>query len=139
MGELSTLQVGNFDNLVSMAVFGSYGTKYWSRNRSDIDILVLIKYRRSVMDEFVMEEILEPILKEHFKYDKIHLTFLNMSEYDSVFARQYIESKDKLIIDPVKELDFRLYVNKFLRENHWLIERIEKDRKLMEENNVTIL
>ncbi|MBW6409350.1 nucleotidyltransferase domain-containing protein [Clostridium weizhouense] len=130
---LSDLKINNIDNLISLAVFGSYGTKYWINGKSDIDILVLMEKRQDIMDEFDLEEILEPILESYFKYDKIHLTFINMRDYDSIFARQYIDSDDKLIVNDFKEIDFRLYINKYLRENDWLIKKIKKDNKLMEE------
>ncbi|WP_394814142.1 nucleotidyltransferase domain-containing protein, partial [Phocaeicola dorei] len=34
------------ENIVSMAVIGSYNTKFWIKNRSDIDVLILIKSKR---------------------------------------------------------------------------------------------
>lgn len=132
---LKDLRIKHIDNLISMAVFGSYETKYWIKNKSDIDILVLMEKREDIMDEFDLEDILEPILKEYFQYDNIHFTFMCMKDYDTVFARQYIDSRDKLIINKFKEIDFRLYVNKYLRENQWLIERIKRDTKLMEGKN----
>lgn len=132
---LKNLIIGKRDNLIALCLFGSYGTKYWIEGKSDIDILVLMKKRDDVMDEFDLEDELEPILKSYFEYDKIHLTFINMKDFDSIFARQYIDSEDKLIIDEFKEIDFRLYVNKFMRENENLINRIDRDNKLMEEYN----
>ncbi|HCW52419.1 nucleotidyltransferase domain-containing protein [Clostridium sp. SM-530-WT-3G] len=132
---LKNLRIKNIDNLISLAIFGSYETKYWIENKSDIDILVLMEKREDIMDEFDLEDILEPILKEYFEYENVHLTFISMRDYDTIFARQYIDSSDKLVVDEFKEIDFRLYVNKYLRENKWLIERIKKDTKLMEEKN----
>lgn len=137
---LKDLKLKKIKNLISLATFGSYGTKYWTENRSDIDILVLMEKREDIMDEFDLEEVLEPILERFFESGKIHLTFMNMRDYDTVFARQYLDSKNKIILNEFKEIDFRLYVNKFLRENDWLIKRIERDNKLMEGNRgVTIL
>ncbi len=130
---LKDLKIEKIDNLISLATFGSYETKYWRMGKSDIDILVLMEKREDVMDEFDLEETLMPILESYFEYDKIHLTFINMKDYDSVFARQYLDSNDKLIMNEFKEIDFRLYVNKYLRENEWLRKKIEKDIKLMEE------
>ena len=132
---LKNLRIKNIDNLISLAIFGSYETKYWIENKSDIDILVLMEKREDIMDEFDLEDILEPILKEYFEYKNVRLTFISMRDYDTIFARQYIDSSDKLVVDEFKEIDFRLYVNKYLRENKWLIERIKKDTKLMEEKN----
>ncbi|WP_315081367.1 nucleotidyltransferase domain-containing protein [uncultured Clostridium sp.] len=130
---LKNLKIKDIRNLISLAVFGSYRTKYWVSGRSDIDILVLMEKREDVMDEFDLEETLQPILEDYFEYDKIHLTFINMRDYDGIFARQYLESDDKLIINDFKEIDFRLYVNKYLRENQWLIEKVQQDMKLMED------
>lgn len=130
---LKELKIEKIDNLISLAIFGSYETKYWMSGRSDIDILVLMEKREDVMDEFDLEETLLPILESYFEYDKIHLTFINMRDYDSIFARQYLDSDDKLIINELKEIDFRLYVNKYLRENEWLIKKIKEDTKIMED------
>lgn len=131
---LKDLKIEKIDNLISLAIFGSYRTEYWKEGRSDIDILVLMEKRNNVMDEFDLEEKLDPILRLYFEYDKIHLTFINIKDYDTVFARQYLDSNDKLIINDFKEIDFRLYVNKYLRNNEWLIKREKTDTKLMEEN-----
>ena len=136
---LKDLELQQIENLISLAVFGRYETKYWIVDKSDIDILVLMEKRENIMDELDLEEVLEPILKEYFQYKNIHLTFINMRDYDSIMARQYIDSRDKLIINKYKEIDFRLYVNKYLRENKWLIDRIKRDTKLMEENNGGVL
>ena len=132
---LKDLKLKNIENLISLAVFGSYGTRYWINNKSDIDILVLMESRVDITDEFELEEKLEPILKEYFEYDEIHFTFINMRDYDSIFARQYIDSHDKLIINKFKEIDFILYVNKYLRNNDWLIRKEKEDTKLLEDKN----
>ena len=115
--KLKDLKIKVIDNIISLAIFGSYSTEYWRENSSDIDILVLMKKRNDVMDEFDLEDELIPVLQKHFNYDKIHLTFMNMRDFDTVFARQYLDSEDKLIIDELKEIDFRLYVNKYIRNN----------------------
>lgn len=131
---LNDLKISTIENLISLAIFGSYRTKYFVKNKSDIDILVLMDYRDDITDEFELEDKLIPILRKYFNYDDIHLTFISMRDYDTIFARQYIDSDDRLVINKYKEIDFRLYVNKYLRENDWIIQKIKCDTKLMEED-----
>lgn len=38
-----------------------------------------------------------------------------MNEFDTDFAREYLKSSNKVIYDFEKEIDFRLYVNKYIR------------------------
>lgn len=40
--------------------------------------------------------------------------------------------------DEFSEIDFRLYINKFMRENENLINSIDRDNKLLEEYNSSI-
>ena len=133
--EIKNLKINKINNLISLAIFGSYGTQYWREGYSDIDVLVIMEKREDIMDEIELEEELIPILREYFKYYNIHLTFINMKEFDSIFARQYLECEDKLIVDEFKEIDFRLYVNKYLRNNKWLENKIKKDNKMLEDIN----
>ena len=81
--------------------------------------------------EFELEDKLLPLLEEFYKYNNIQLTFLYLNEFDSNFAKCYIDSKDKLILDINKEIDFRMYVNKYLRNNEWLDLLIKKDTELI--------
>lgn len=80
---LKDLRLNKIDNLISLATFGSYGTKYWRNGSSDIDIFILMFKREDIMDE----------------------------------------------------IDFRLYVNKYLRENEWLIRKTREDTKFLEDVN----
>lgn len=131
---LKDLNLKKIDNLISLAVFGSYETEYFREGFSDIDIFVLMKNRKDIMDEIEIEDEILPILQEYFNYDNIHLTFLTMRDYDTRLANQYIDSEDKLIVDKFNEIDFRLYVNKYLRENGWRIKRAREYNKFLEEN-----
>lgn len=56
------------------------------------------------------------------KGNNIHLTFIYMNEFANSLALEYIRSSDKLIFDFNKEIDFRLYVNKYRRNNQWIEE-----------------
>lgn len=128
---LKELEITIKDNIIALALFGSYNTNHWIKNKSDIDILVLLNERKGISFEFELEDKLIPILEEFYRYDNIQLTFLYINEFDSPFAKCYIDSKDKLILDTNKEIDFRLYVNKYLRNNEWLDSLLKEDTKLL--------
>ena len=127
---LNELNFEDKDNIIALALFGSYNTEQWIRNKSDIDILVLLNEKKGVNFEFDLEDKLIPLLQKFYEYDNIHLTFLYLNEFDSIFANCYIYSKDKVIFDMNKEIDFRLYVNKYLRNNEWLDSLIKRDTEL---------
>lgn len=113
---------------------------FWIEGKSDIDILVVLESKKDVSFEFNLEDELTPLLQEYFSYDNIHLTFIYMNEFESPLAMEYINSKNKLIIDPIKEIDFRLYINKFKRNNKWLEDLIDKDNEILRsEKNDTLL
>lgn len=129
---LKELDIKDKDNIIALALFGSYNTEQWIKYKSDIDILVLLNERKGVSFEFELEDKLIPLLEKFYKYDNIQLTFLYLNEFDSIFAKCYIESKDKVIFDINKEIDFRLYVNKYLRNNEWLNSLIKEDTGCLE-------
>ena len=132
---LREFEIKNKDNIIALALFGSYNTEAWIKNKSDIDVLILLNEKRDVSFEFELEDELIPSLEKFFKYNNIHLIFLYINEFDSYLARCYIDSKDKIIIDYNREIDFRLYVNKYLRNNEWLDYLIKEDTKLLRREN----
>ncbi|WP_105177321.1 nucleotidyltransferase domain-containing protein [Clostridium cagae] len=129
--DIKDLKIDDTDNIIALAVFGSYNTENFIENRSDIDILILLNERRGVEFEFKLEDELISKLEDFFSYDNIHITFLYLNEFDSDLAKCYIESKNKIILDFNKEIDFRLYVNKYLRNNDWLNKLIKHDTELL--------
>ncbi|NFG41551.1 hypothetical protein FC789_10215 [Clostridium botulinum] len=129
--DIKDLKIDDTDNIIALAVFGSYNTENFIENRSDIDILILLNERRGVEFEFKLEDELLSKLEDFFSYDNIHITFLYLNEFDSDLAKCYIESKNKIILDFNKEIDFRLYVNKYLRNNEWLNKLIKHDTELL--------
>lgn len=141
MLNLDKLLIPQNENIIALATFGSYGTDYWIKNKSDIDIFVLTSPLKNISEEFDLEDDLLPVLEGYFNYPKIHLTFLYLNDFASPLAKQYIDSKNKLVLDPLREMDFRLYVNKYLRSNEWLDNLINDDTLLMrgEVNHDTIL
>ncbi|MDO5779489.1 MAG: nucleotidyltransferase domain-containing protein [Clostridium sp.] len=135
---LKDLKIFN-KNIISMAIIGSYNTKYWRVNRSDIDILILLDKKIDVSIEFDLEDELIPMLQKYFNYNNIHLTFLYMKDFEHPLALEYIKSNDKLVFDKEKEIDFRLYVNKYRRNNQWLEDLIKRDIKERSNINDSIL
>ena len=135
---LKNLKICN-KNIVSMAVIGSYNTEYWKENVSDIYILVLLNKKIDVSLEFDLEDELTPILEEYFNYNNIHLTFLYLNDFEHPLALEYIKSNDKLVFDNEKEIDFRLYINKYRRNNQWLEDLIKRDIKERSDINDSIL
>lgn len=131
MERLSTLNIKNKENIIALAIFGSFQTEFWIEGRSDIDVLILLERKRDISFEFALEDELIPLLQEYFSYDNIHLTILYMNEFESPLAMQYLESKNKLIVDAIKEIDFRLYINKYKRNNKWLEDLIKKDNEIL--------
>ena len=71
------------------------------------------------------------LLNKLLFFGKMQLTFLYISEFDSPFAKCYIDSTDKLILDISRKIDFRLYINKYLRSNEWLDTLLKEDTKLL--------
>lgn len=135
---LKDLKIRN-KNIISMAVIGSYNTEYWRENISDIDILVLLNKKIDVSLEFDLEDELIPVLEKYFNYNNIHLTFLYLNDFEHPLALEYIKSNDKLVLDNEKEIDFRLYVNKYRRNNKWLEDLIKRDIKERSDINDSIL
>lgn len=135
---LRDLKIKN-ENIISMVLIGSYNTEYWQVGRSDIDILILLDKRVDVSIEFDLEDELTPMLQKYFNYNNIHLTFLYMKDFEHPLATEYLKSNDKLILDENKEIDFRLYINKYKRNNEWLEYLINRDIKESSEVNDTLL
>ena len=126
-------------NIISMAIIGSYNTEYWRANRSDIDILVLLNKKTDVSIEFDLEDELIPVLEKYFNYNNIHLTFLYINDFEHQLPLEYIKSNDKLVLNNEKEIDFRLYINKYRRNNQWLEDLIKRDIKERSDINDSIL
>lgn len=114
------------ENVISLTLFGSYNTEFWNKGRSDIDILVLVKYLDFDL-EYKVEEYYHQLLSKYFDYDNIHFTFVALNNFDTVFADIYIDFTDKIIFDIDLHYDFLMYINKFNRVNENLINLVRKD------------
>ena len=135
---LKDLKIYN-ENIISMAIIGSYNTEYWRANRSDIDILVLLNKKTDVSIEFDLEDELIPVLEKYFNYNNIHLTYLYINDFEHPLALEYIKSNDNLVHYIQQEIDFRLFINKFRRINQWLEDLIKRDIKERSDINDSIL
>ncbi len=102
--------------------------------------MILLNKNLGVEFEFKIEDELLLGLQKFFEFDNIHIVFLYMNEFDNTIADSYLLSNNKIILDFEREIDFRMYVNKYHRNNEWLENIIKEDMKLMKGNkNVTIL
>jgi len=114
------------ENIISITLFGSYNTEEWNEDRSDIDILILIKYSDFNI-EYKLEEFYFPILASYFENKKIHFTFITLRDFDSVFADIYIDYGDKVIFDISEHFNYLMYINKYNRVNENLINLVKSD------------
>lgn len=115
-------------DVISIAVFGSYHEKAFDKSRSDIDIIILSSRNLDFDEEFEIEDYLESILPKHFSHDNIHYTFIN--EFNYPFSELLLISKDKLIFDEEKYLDYTLGYSTFKRDRENL--EIIRDENLKE-------
>ncbi|MEG1254912.1 nucleotidyltransferase domain-containing protein [Clostridium sp.] len=114
------------ENVISVTLFGSYNTEFWIEGKSDIDILLLLKYSDFNV-EYEVEEYYRPLLVRYFKHEDIHFTFVSLKDFDSVFADIYIDYEDKVIFDMDLHYDFLMYISKYNRVNERLINLVRRD------------
>lgn len=108
----------NIDGVVAVAEFGSYGTEYWIKDRSDIDLAVVVGPNISYMDTLNMEDRLLSVFEEYYNYNKIHLTFILFKEFASKYARMAVDADSTFIVNDNRWFDFQHYVLKYARNNH---------------------
>lgn len=118
-----------YREIIALCEFGSYGTKDWIRDRSDIDLLVITKPKVTFLDTFEIEDEIKEIAIEFYKYNKIHLTFLLFSDFSNKYSRIAVDSDNKYILDEERWYDFNHYVLKAVRNN----EKLEKTLKIDEQ------
>lgn len=114
------------ENIISLTLFGSYNTEFWDENRSDIDILVLVKHTDFNI-EYKLEAFYFPILSSYFENEKIHFTFIGLRDFDSVFGDIYIDYEDKVIFDISEHFNYLMYISKYNRVNENLINLVKSD------------
>ena len=122
-------KLNQIKGIVAVSQFGSYGTEFWVKDRSDIDIDVVVAPEVSYMDTLGMEDHILPILEEYYKYNNIHLTFILFKEFDNKYARLAIDSREQFIINEELWFDFQHYVLKYLRNNEVLQKTLNIDEQ----------
>lgn len=115
--------------LVAISQFGSYGSEYWIKDRSDIDLAVVVSRNITYLDTLDMEDMLLPIFEKYYGYHKIHFTFIFFQDFSTKYARIAVDSDTVFIINDNDWFDFRHYVLKCIRIN----ENLERTLKLDEQ------
>ncbi|MEG2353681.1 MAG: nucleotidyltransferase domain-containing protein [Clostridium sp.] len=122
-------KLSKISEIVCISEFGSYRSEYWIKDRSDIDLIIVVAPGVVFMDTLNIEESIETLSKSFYKYDKIHLTFVLFSDFKSRYSRFAVDSDIKFIINEDRWYDFQHYVMKFSRNN----EQFERTLKIDEQ------
>lgn len=101
-------------DVIAIGVFGSYHEKAFDKNRSDIDIMILLSKSLEVDEEFEIEDYLQSVLPKYFSHDNIHYTFIN--DFNYPFSELLLISNDKIILNEEKYLDYVLGYATFKRD-----------------------
>lgn len=122
-------EIKKINEVVCISEFGSYRTEYWNKDRSDIDLAVVVKPKVAFMDTLDIEDEILELSKQYYNYDNIHLTFVLFKDFPSKYARFAVDSNKKYITQEELWYDFRHYVLKYARNNS----NFEKMLKIDEE------
>ena len=118
MGEADYLnEIKKIGEVICISEFGSYRTEYWNKDRSDIDLVVVVKPKVSFMDTLDIEDEILELSKQYYNYDNIHLTFVLFKDFPIKYARFAVDSNKKYIIEEELWYDFQHYVLKYARNN----------------------
>lgn len=115
--------------IIALCEFGSYGTEYWIKDRSDIDLIIVVGPKVTFLDTLDIEEHIKSVASEFYNYDNIHLTFILFNDFGNKYARQAVDSEKQYILNEERWYDFNHYVLKVARNN----EKLEKTLKIDEQ------
>lgn len=101
-------------DVLSIGIFGSYHEECFDKNRSDIDVMILLTKELDFDEEFEIEDYLDGILPEYFNHNNIHYTFIH--DFNYPFSELLLMSEDKIIFDEEKYLDYLLGYSAFKRD-----------------------
>lgn len=125
------LNLSSFNEIIAICIFGSYNEDCFDIDRSDIDVMILLKKELKWEEEMEIEDYLQTILPDYFNHKYIHYTFINDFVYP--FSEMLIESKDKIIIKKEEYLDYILGYSCFKRDREYLEIIRESNLKYQEE------
>lgn len=117
--------------VMAMAVFGSYHEACFDKNRSDIDIAILLEKELDIDMEFDIEDYLDSILPGYFQHDRMHYTFISGFQYP--FSELLLMSKDRIVFSADEEyLEYMLGYSAFKRDREALEIMREENLKELE-------
>ena len=105
-------ELKNINEIIAVSQFGSYGSKFWIENKSDIDLIAIIYSDIVYINILNLEERLTKLFKRYYNYDNIHLTLLRFNEFKSKYASMAIDSNNVFIVDKESWCYFNYYVSK---------------------------
>lgn len=129
--KLSNCNLNRFKEIIAICTFGSYNEACFHKDRSDIDIMILLKKELQWEEEMEIEDYLQMILPNYFNHKDIHCTFINGFVYP--FSEMLIESKDKIIIQEDEYVHYILGYSCFKRDREYLEIIRESNLKFLEE------
>lgn len=115
--------------LVAVAQFGSFNTEYWIKDRSDIDLAVVVGPNISFTDTLSIEDKLIAPFQQYYNYNNIHLTFILFNDFASKYARIAVDSDEIFVIDEDRWFDFQHYVLKHARNNMEFEKKLKIDEQ----------
>lgn len=127
----SNLNLDRFKEIIAICIFGSYNEPCFDKNRSDIDIMILLEKELHWEEEMEIEDYLQEVLPDYFNHKDIHYTFINDFVYP--FSEMLIKSKDKIVIKEEKYLDYILGYSSFKRDREYLEIIKESNLKFLED------
>ena len=90
-------ELKKINELVCIAEFGSYNTEYWIKDRSDIDLAVVVNHGVSFLDTLDIEDDIIKAAQEYYEYENIHLILDNERWYDfQHYVFKYARLNEKL-------------------------------------------
>jgi len=133
----SDLNLNGFKEVIAICIFGSYNEPCFDKNRSDIDVMILLKRELPWEEEMEIEDYLQGILPDYFNHKDMHYTFINNFVYP--YSEIFIESKDKIIFQEEEYLDYLLGYSCFKRDREYLEIIRESNLKYLEECKNSLL